>query len=115
MAYASAVALTTKEIDRDGLVLTTLAVTPTATHGNKFWNNGKTFLMVANASGDTITVTVNTPGQVAGLDVEDLEVEVANGATTAIGPFTSDFNQSDGYVWATFDVVTDVTIDAVTM
>ena len=115
MAYASATALTTKEIDRDGLDLTTLAVTPTATHGNKFWNNGKTFLMVANASGDAINVTVNTPGEVAGLAISDLTVEIANGKTYAIGPFTSDFNQSDGYVWATFDAVTDVTIDAVTM
>jgi len=115
MAYASAVALTTKQIARDGLDLSTLAVTPTATHGNKFWNNGKTFLMIANASGGDVVATFNTPGSVAGLDIDDLEVTVGNGETYAIGPFTSDFNQNDGYVWVTFDVVTDVTIDAVTL
>jgi len=115
MAYSSSVALTTKTIVRTGLVLTTLAITPTATHGNKFWNNGKTFLMVNNGSGDAITVTINTPSQVAGLDIAELTVSVAAGARTAIGPFTTDFNQNDGYVWATFSAVVDVTIDAVTL
>jgi hypothetical protein len=115
MAYGSAVALTVKEVSRAGLDLTgsTLSTTPTATHGNKFRNNGKTVLFVNNGSASPITITIDTPGTVAGLAINDLTVSVPAGKEYAIGPFVADFNQADGYVWATFSAVTDVKIDAV--
>lgn len=114
MAYASAVALTVQEISRSGKSVTEQLVVPTATHGNKFINNGKTFLRVKNGSGGDITVTIDTPGTVAGLAIGDLVVTVkATGDADGldfldIGPFDTNFNQSDGYVWAVFSAVTDI-------
>lgn len=118
MAYASAVALTVYEIDRAGESLDKNLVTPTATHGNKFLNDGKTFLFVRNGSGGDITVTVDVDKSVDGQAVADLVVTVkatgdANGLDELlIGPFTGNFNQSDGYVWAVCSAVTTVTMGA---
>ncbi len=112
MAYASAVALTVTEITRDGIVTTTLPTTPTATHGNKFLNDGKTFLEVNNGSGDSINVTFDTPGSVDGFAIADKVVAVGAGVRKKIGPFTATFNQADGYVWVVCSAVTTVTIGA---
>lgn len=118
MAYASAVELTILEISRAGKSLDKLAVAPTATHGNKFVNDGKTFLFVRNGSVGDITVTFEAPGSVDGMAIADLVVTVkatgdANGLDELlIGPFTSIFNQSDGYVWAVFSAVATVTTAA---
>jgi hypothetical protein len=118
MAYSSAVALTVLEILRAGVSLDKTGVTPTATHGNKFLNDGKTFLFVRNGSVADITVTIDTPGSVDGQALADLVVTVkatgdANGLDELlIGPFTATFNQSDGYVWAVFSAVTTVTAGA---
>lgn len=115
MAYASAVVLPVVDIVRTGVVVTTLPVTPTATHGNKFLNDGKTYLEVANGSGDSINVVIDAPGSVDGFAVADLTVAVAAGARKKIGPFTGTFNQADGYVWAVCSAVTSVTIGAFRM
>ena len=114
MAYASAVEISPTSVSRTGTDITTLATTPTATHGNKFWNNGKTYLEIYNGSGGAVVATFNTPGQVAGLDIAELTLSVAGSKRNVIGPFTADFNQADGYVWVTFDAVTDVKIQAYT-
>jgi len=117
-SYASAVALTVLEIARAGKSLDKLAVAPTATDGNKFLNDGKTFLFVRNGSGGDITVTFDCPGSVDGAAIADLVVTVkatsdGNGLDELlIGPFTAIFNQSDGYVWAVFSAVTTVTTAA---
>ena len=115
MAYASAVALPVVEIVRAGIVSTTLPVTPTATHGNKMLNDGRTFIEVNNGSGDSIDVTINTPGSVDGYAIAELTVAVAAGVRKKIGPFTSIFNQSDGYVWVVCSAVTTVTMGAFRM
>lgn len=118
MAYASSVALTVLEISRAGKSLDKLAVAPTATHGNKFLNDGRTFLFVRNASGGDITVTFDTPGSVDGAAIADLVVTVkatgdADGLDELlIGPFTGIFNQADGYVWAVFSAVATITTAA---
>lgn len=118
MAYASSVALTIQEISKTGKSVTEDLIAPTATHGNKFINNGKTFLRVKNGSGGDITVTIDTPGTVSGLAIADLVVTVkatgdANGLDFQdIGPFDTNFNQSDGYVWAVFSAVTDILVGA---
>jgi hypothetical protein len=112
MAYASAVVLAVVDIVRTGVVSTTMPTTPTATHGNKFLNDGKTYLEVANGSGDSINVTIDCPGSVDGFAVADLVVAVAAGVRKKIGPFTATFQQSDGYVWAVCSAVTTVTIGA---
>lgn len=112
MAYASAVAISVIDIDRTGKDVTTLATSPTETHGNKFLNDGRTYLEVANGSGSAVVATVNTPGTVDGLALADLAVSIPAGKRYKIGPFTATFNQSDGNVWVTFDAVTTVTIAA---
>jgi len=118
MAYASAVALTVYEIARAGVSLDKNMVAPTATHGNKIPNDGKTFLYVKNGSGGDITVTIDTPGSVDGQAIADLTFTVkatgdANGLDELlVGPFTSTFNQSDGYVWAICSAVNTITIGA---
>jgi len=118
MAYASAVALTVIEISRAGKSVTEDLVTPTATHGNKFINDGRTMLRVKNGSAGPIVVTVNNPSLMDGLEVADLTVTIKATADADgldfqdIGPFPVSFNQTDGYVWVTCATVTDMLVGA---
>lgn len=118
MAYASAVALTIQEISRSRKSVTEHLVAPTATHGNKFLNDGRSWLRVKNNSVGDITVTIDCPGSVDGQAISDLTVTVkATGDTDGldfvdVGPFTAIFNQSDGYVWAVCSAVADILIGA---
>ena len=119
MAYADAVVLNIQEISRAGKALEENLVTPEATaNGNKFLNDGKTFLLVINGDADPTTVTFDTPGSIDGQAFGDLAVTVAATGDgdgldkQLIGPFTGIFNQSDGYVWVTCSAVTNVTIGA---
>lgn len=118
MAYASAVALSVQEISRSGRPVVYGLVAPTATHGNKIPNDGKTFLRVKNGSASPITVTIDCPGSIDGQAIADLTVTVAATGDGAgldfvdIGPFTSTFNQADGFVWAVFSAVATVTVGA---
>ena len=115
MAYASAVEMDVVQMSRSGNDLTPLSVTPDGTHGNKFWNNGKPFLMVTNGSGGELTVTLVLPGTVDDQAVSDRTVAIADGQTYAIGPFTKDYNQSDGYVHVTWSTVSSVTAEAISL
>jgi hypothetical protein len=118
MAYSSAVALTIQEITRAGLVATKNLVTPTATHGNKFLNDGKTFLYAVNGSAAPVTLTFDTPGSVDGQALADLVITLAATGDAdgldkkLIGPFTAIFNQTDGYVWVVTSLITTVTMGA---
>lgn len=118
MAYSSAVALTVQEISRTGKAVQYPLVAATATHGNKFRNDGKTILRVKNGSGGDITATFDAPGSIDGQAINELVVTVkATGNGTGldfldIGPFTSVFNQADGYVWVVFSGVTSLTVGA---
>jgi hypothetical protein len=110
MAYASSVEISPVNVINAGIDISTLPVTPTATHGNKFVNDGKTFMIIKNGSGAPITVTIDTPGSMEGLAIADLAVTIAAGVTKAIGPFSGNFNQADGYVWAVCSAVVTVTM-----
>jgi hypothetical protein len=118
MAYASAVALTVYDISRAGISSDYTMVAPTATHGNKIPNDGKTFIRILNGSAAPITATVDVTPSVDGLALPDLVVTVAaTGSGTGvddllIGPFTKTFEQSDGFVWVVCSAVTTVTIGA---
>lgn len=118
MAYGSAVALTVYDISRAGRSVTEQLVAPTATHGNKFVNDGKTMLRVKNNSAAPITVTIDAPGTVDGQAIADLTVTIAATGNADgldfqdIGPFTATFNQSDGYVHAVCSAVADVLVGA---
>lgn len=75
-------------------------------------------LMVKNASGGSINVTVETPETRVGLAVADEVVAVANGATALIGPFAAatfvrPTGASDaGTIYVDFSSVTSVTCAA---
>lgn len=85
-------ALTVTKITRDGAFVAAVAGT---VDGLMFKNNGRTFIDVTNGGAATRTLTVVTTRTVLGLDVADLTVNVAAGATTVIGPFPpADFNNS---------------------
>lgn len=110
--------LVIQEITKAGLSLTEELVEPTATDGDTFTNDGKTFLYVENGAVGDITVTIDCPHVVDGLTLADRVVTVkgtgdADGLDKQlIGPFTAIFNQSGGTVLATCSAVTDVLIGA---
>lgn len=118
MAYASAVELTVQEVSRAGKSVSKALVAATATHGNKFLNDGTTVLRVKNGSASPVTVTIDVPKVIDGLALPDLTVSVAATADANgldfqdIGPFPLDWNQPDGYIWATFSAVITVTVGA---
>jgi len=118
MAYSSATVLTVQEITRAGKSVTEQLAAATATHGDKFLNDGKTFLRIKNGDASPITVTIQTPGTVDGQALADLTVTIAATGDgdgldfQDIGPFTAIYNQSDGYVWAVCSAVTSVTVGA---
>jgi hypothetical protein len=110
--------LTVQEISRSGKSVTKQMTSATATDGEKFLNDGKTFLRVKNGSVNPITVTVDNPSSIDGQALADLTITVAATGDgdgldfQDIGPFTAMYNQSDGYVWAYCSAVTTVTIGA---
>jgi len=108
MAYASAVVVNPVDVTSAGIVSTTLPTTPTATHGNKFYHDGRSYLEILNA-GAELTATIDTPGTVDGLAVTDRTITVGAGARMSFYP-NANYVQSDGYVWVTLSRVTDVTI-----
>jgi hypothetical protein len=55
---------------------------------------------VAGLAISDLVVTVKATGDANGLDFQD------------IGPFDTNFNQSDGYVWAVFSAVASVLVGA---
>jgi len=80
-------------------LLTGVTQTLTAVTGDglKFQNTGKTFVVINNTSGSTITGTFTTAGTVDGLAIADVAVAVDTGATKIVGPFTTGvFNQPSG-------------------
>lgn len=65
--------------------------------GHKFLNTGQEFVLITNSYTDTITATFVTPGTIGPVEIADLEVSLAAGATKLIGPFlTGVFNQPSG-------------------
>ena len=90
--------------------------------GNKFYNNGKTWLQIVNNYTETVTATFVTPGTIGGLAIEDKAIAVAASSTDFAGPFsTAYFNQSTGssdpnYVYINYSTnITDSTVASVTI
>lgn len=103
--------ITVQQVTKAGVTLSFSAAT--ATDGNNFANDGDVLLYVKNGGASPITVTVQTPAKIEGVDVAELTVSVSNASEKIIGPFpTSIFNQSDGTVYVDFSAVTSVTIAA---
>ncbi len=112
MAYASAVVVTPTDLSSSGLDVTTLGTTPTATHGNKVLNDGRTTVDINNGDISPITVTVKVNSSTDGLSLPDKTVTIAAGKRYRIGPFKPIYNQADGYVWIICSSVTSVTMAA---
>lgn len=111
MAYTD---LTTQIISKSGIVPTYAAAT--LTDGDKFRNTGKEFVHVVNAGGSPCLVTLVTPAQISGLDIEDKVVTVAAGTDQMLGTFEPGlYNQAAGATdagktYVTYDQVTSVTV-----
>ena len=72
-------------------------------------SSGRAFLHVKNAGASSDTVTVVTPGTVAGLAIADLTVTVANGTEKFIGPLDPAVFGSGGIATVTHSYTTSVT------
>lgn len=82
--------------------------------GDEFLNTGDTYVEFKNTSAGEITVTIQTPAKIEGIDIAEITVAVA--ATTGvkrIGPFDpSIFNASTGRVVMTYSAHADLTVGA---
>ncbi len=111
MAYNE---ITAQIVIKDGLVPSYASAT--LTDGDRFRNTGKEFVHVINAGGSPCLVTVPTPAQVSGLDIEDKVVTVAAGTDRMIGTFEPGlYNQAAGATdagdcYVEYDQVTSVTV-----
>jgi hypothetical protein len=106
------VSVTTEQIVHAGVLSTLTAPT---VDGDVI-DCGRVFLEVDNGSGAAVTVTVRSTASTDGLDVEDLAVSVAAGATKKIGPFNvSTFGRSStdgadqGRAYVDYSAVASVT------
>lgn len=103
--------VTTQQIARTGV---NPALTAPVADGDVI-DVGATFLVVANGGGAPVTVTVQTPVEYAGLELEDLTVSVPAAGQRWIGPFpASVFGQpvgdpNAGRALVDYSAVADVT------
>lgn len=94
--------ITVVEITRAGVAATEVA--GDTVNGNQFDHGARTFLRARNADGAAPhTATIQTPGTVDTLAIADRVVSVPASATRYIGPFTTDYRQSDGKVYVDVD------------
>lgn len=89
--------------------------TAAAVGGDTVAPNDRGVLLVRNASGGAINVTVVVPGNTKyGQADPDVVLPVADGAIRAIGPFSADLvDPTDRRVDITYSAVTSVTVAAV--
>lgn len=108
-------ALASQTADSDGL---TVAFTAANADGHSIAGGGDVILLVDNASGGSVDVTVQTPATQDGLAIADQVVACATGEVTAIAglhPRTFDraLGATDaGKVYVDFESVTSVTVAA---
>lgn len=87
--------LTVQEVTRTAQLDAPTANAVDNANGNRFVNDGKIILVIANGSGGNLTVTINNPQTVDGLDVPDRTYTIPTAATGAIiGPWTTAYNQT---------------------
>lgn len=101
--------LTPVTATRDGVDFTDLAEAA-ASAGNEWANTGQEFVMIANASGSPVTVTMDIKPTVDGLAVTDRTLSVADGATAIFGPFPPAIYNSNGLAKITYNDATSVTV-----
>ncbi|MFE4991422.1 hypothetical protein ACFRH4_08730 [Streptomyces mirabilis] len=100
---------------------TTLGLAPTYVvpdaAGVSFKSSGKQMLHVKNASGSSITVTLKIGKTVEGQAVTAPTATVAAGADKFFGPFSDNYEQSDGKdtIFVDISAVTSVTVACLTL
>jgi hypothetical protein len=110
--------LATLSAQQIGIGSTAAVMSPATAGGDKCSAGGRTFLVVNNASGAPITVTLTAYGTgPGGNPVSNRVVSVAAGTTDYIGPldpagFT---NPADGLVQIAYSAVTSVTVGCFTI
>lgn len=76
-------------------------------------NDGKMFLHLINGGGGTVVLTIETPGLVDGLAIADRTVSILAATNQMVGPFPRHiYNDANGKVNFSMDVITSVTVDA---
>ena len=84
-----------------------------AAAGDEFANTGDTLFHIKNG-GSEITLTIETPAKIEGIDIAEITVTIP--ATTGdkmVGPFDpSIFNQTTGRVAVTYSSETSITVGA---
>lgn len=104
--------LNLQTISTNGTIISAAAAT--ATDGDKFQNDGRTYLKVINGSASSINVTVRAQNPCNQGFTHDLVVAVAAGATKYIGTLNpNQFNDANGDVLVTCSAVASVTIAAI--
>ena len=104
--------LNLQPISTAGTIIATTAAT--ATDGDKFQNDGKTYLEVSNGGGVSTNVTISAQSKCNQGFTHDLTVAVAAGVTKWIGTFNpNQFNDASGDVLVTCNPVASVTIAAI--
>ncbi len=112
-AAASTPTITPVASSRAGSVVATAGQAANASKTDVWVGTGKELLIVNNAAGSPITVTLNFgPGAtIDGQTPTSRTVSVAAGATTIIGPFPPNlYNDATGNVSVTYSAVTSVTV-----
>lgn len=103
-------ALTVQTIEPTGL---NPAFTAANTDGHSFENNGFTYIELVNGHTQAHTATIEHPGTVDGLAVEDRVVGIPASESRKIGPFTARYNQAGtSVVYVNFDSVTSLSVGA---
>lgn len=112
-------AITVVQTVKEGVVHSTVSFDDT--NDMKFANDGKTYFTIDNSAGtpDELTLTVVTPGNVDGNEIEDLVLTVGANDVMTFGPFKPNvYNQTSGddagsvLIVAGAGTYTDVTIRA---
>lgn len=109
----AATIIAVQSIALTGIVPAFTAATAPATGGDKFLNDGRTYVEVINGSGAPINVLVDSLVNCNQGHDHNITVAVANGARKKIGPFPQAiFNDASGYCTVTTSLETTITLGA---
>ena len=102
-------------IDRTGFTDAS-GTAATATTGDTFPNNGKTLLVIKNASVSALTASVTIRRTVDGVTPAAKTISVPASSTVIAGPFApADYNDGQGLVTVICSAVASVTLKAGTV
>lgn len=90
---------------------TAITFSAAAGGGDKFENSGRDYLIVRNASGAPVNLTIVTPATTDGLAIADRVVAIGDGETHVLGPWQRDlYNDGDGFVNLTWSSAAGMTL-----